>query len=131
MFDSSRNLTYVVTVASALALSAWTADTPRPAWHNRLVKAVPAVDDTVAQSPARLELWFAEKPDVALSSVKLRPSADSTRTIPTGKLTAGSEPKSVAATVDTALAAGGYTVSWRTASADGHVIRGQYHFQVR
>jgi methionine-rich copper-binding protein CopC len=121
---------YSLLAAGAVALGAWTMPAPRPALHNRLVKALPAVGDTIARAPARLELWFAEKPDVALSSVRLRPAADSTRILPTGKLTAGSESRSIAATVDTTLAAGGYLVSWRTASADGHIIKGQYRFQV-
>ena len=35
--------------------------------HNRLVKAMPGVDATVAKSPTEIRLWFAEPPELAVT----------------------------------------------------------------
>jgi methionine-rich copper-binding protein CopC len=35
------------------------------------------------------------------------------------------------AKVEGAMGAGSYTIAWRTASSDGHVIRGEIPFRVR
>ena len=104
---------------------------PAAGFHNRLVKAAPAVNDTVSPAPTKLELWFAEAPDVALSRVRLKPAEDTTRTLSTGEIVKGSDAKSIAVSVDTTLGPGAYLVAWRTASADGHIIKGQYQFRVR
>ena len=73
----------------ALAIAGVAGTTAR---HNRLVKAVPAVDSTVATSPATIRLWFAEKPEVSVSSIKLADSAGNAITL--GPVKATSEPTS-------------------------------------
>lgn len=97
--------------------------------HNRLIKAEPAVDGVVTASPALIRLWFKEPAEVSASSIKLSDSAGSARRL--GPVTATDEAGSIVSTVPDTLAAGRYTVAWKTASKDGHVIRGSYTFTVK
>ncbi len=103
---------------------------PAGAFHNHLVKSTPAADDTLATSPPQIRLWFAEPAIPRLSGVALwTVGADSTR-IPVGPMAATDTNVSVATTLATPLAPGTYRVRWRTASADGHAIRGFYDFVI-
>jgi methionine-rich copper-binding protein CopC len=101
------------------------------AFHNHLVKASPPVDGVIAQPPSQIVLWFSEPPEVKLSSIKLRSAADTTRVVATGPVTAGPEPKSIAAAVIGRLAPGAYQVVYRTAGTDGHIVRGSYRFTLK
>ncbi len=96
--------------------------------HNRLVKAEPGVDSTVAKSPSQIRLWFKEPPELAVTSIKLADAA--ARPIATGEVKATDEKTSVAVAVTAPLPAGRYTVTWKTAGTDGHVIRGSFGFTV-
>jgi methionine-rich copper-binding protein CopC len=96
--------------------------------HNRLVKAEPGVDSTVAASPKQVRLWFKEVPELAVSSIKLADAA--ARPYATGSVTATSDKTSIAVAVTVPLPAGKYTVTWKTAGVDGHVIRGSFGFTV-
>ncbi len=51
----------------ALLLATFVAAPLPAARHNRLVKAEPGVDSTVAKSPAQIRLWFKEPPELAVS----------------------------------------------------------------
>ncbi len=96
--------------------------------HNRLVKAAPGVDSTVTTSPARIRLWFKEPPEVSVSSIKLADAED--KPVVTGAVAATDDRLSIAASVAAPLAPGRYTVTWKTAGTDGHVIRGSFGFTV-
>ncbi len=98
------------------------------AWalHTTLTKAIPAVDGTVTVAPTDLTLWFNERPDVSLSNIRLQ-AADSTIIDVTGTK-AGPDSLSLAAHVRGTLTPGKYTVLYRTAGNDGHVMRGKYQF---
>lgn len=96
--------------------------------HNRLVKAVPGVDSTVAASPQSIRLWFVEKPEVSVSSIKLADSAGTAITLGPARPT--NEATSIEAAVPAPLARGAYVVTWKTSSGDGHVIRGKYTFRI-
>lgn len=96
--------------------------------HNRLVKAEPGVDSTVAKSPAEIRLWFREPPELAVSSIKVTDIAG--KPFATGDVKATDDKLSVTALVTAPLPAGKYTVTWKTAGADGHVIRGTFGFTV-
>ena len=120
------------TVRSLAALALVVA-IPATAWgvrfHNHLVKSAPLTGETVA-APKTITLWFAEKPELPASTIALL-AADSS-TIATGKLSApAGETNAIATTVDKALAAGTYTVQWKTAGSDGHPARGKYSFTVK
>ena len=99
-------------------------------FHNHLVKSSPAADDTLGTSPTEIRLWFAEPAIPRLSGVALwAMGADSTR-LPVGPMAATDTNVSVTTTLASPLAPGTYRVRWRTASADGHAIRGFYDFVV-
>lgn len=97
--------------------------------HNRLVKAVPAVNDTVKASPTLVRLWFKEAADIGLSSIKVSDAHGVQASV--GAVKGTDEPVSIVAAVPEALAPGTYTVTWKTASKDGHVVRGAYTFTLR
>jgi hypothetical protein len=96
--------------------------------HNRLVKAEPGVDSTVTKSPGQVRLWFKEPPELAVSSIKLSDAAATL--VPTGEVRATDDKASIAVAVTAPLRAGKYTVTWKTAGTDGHVIRGSFGFTV-
>lgn len=102
---------------------------PALAWHNHLTKSSPAEDEQLAESPKVIRLWFSEKVEPKFSSISLM-RADSSR-IEIGKVAATDDPKSITATVPSALAPGGYLIRWRTAGDDGHAVRGTYKFSVK
>ena len=118
--------------ALALAAVPLVSSVARPAgFHNHLLKASPAVDGQVAQAPTQIVLWFSEPPEVKLSSVKLRPAADTTTTIATGPVAPGPEAKTLQVPVTGKLMPGAYQVLYRTAGVDGHIVRGQYRFTLK
>ena len=97
-------------------------------FHNRLVKSTPADKATVSTTPKEIRLWFAEKPEPALSRITLM-TADSTP-VATSKVRKTDDPLSIAADVTGPLPAGPYLVRWRTSGTDGHVIQGTFRFSV-
>ncbi len=97
--------------------------------HNHLVKSTPGAGDTLTAAPVEIKLWFAEKPEVAFSSVTLMKS-DSTR-IATIRAVATDDSMAVSIPLaSTPLAPGEYLVGWRTASGDGHAVRGTFGFSI-
>lgn len=96
--------------------------------HNHLVRSAPAEGEQLAAAPTEVRLWFNERPEIAFTSVTLM-QADSSK-IATIKAVA--TPDSMAATIPlaTPLAPGKYLVGWRTASSDGHAIRGVFGFTI-
>jgi methionine-rich copper-binding protein CopC len=115
-----RALLPALIVSALSATLAW-------AVHTHLTKATPTIDGTIATAPTDLVLWFNERPDVALSNVRLR-APDSTM-IPLGATRAAEDTLALTAQLRGTLTVPGvYTVLWRTAGADGHVMRGSYKF---
>jgi len=96
--------------------------------HNQLVKSEPGSGAALRVSPTEVKLWFKERPEVALTSVTLM-RADTTR-ITTIRAVATDDTLAVAAPLSSPLPAGEYLVAWRTASNDGHVIRGMFGFTI-
>lgn len=94
--------------------------------HTHLTKADPAIDGTVTTAPKTLTLWFNEKPEVALSGATIV-TADN-KPVGTVKLAATDDSLAVAGPIAQDLKPGTYTVLWRTASKDGHAVRGKYSF---
>jgi methionine-rich copper-binding protein CopC len=94
--------------------------------HTHLVKAEPGVDSTVTVAPKQIRLWFNEAPEVALSAATLLTNDNSP--VATVKMVETNDSLSVAGTIPVALEPGTYRVLWRTASKDGHAVRGKYSF---
>lgn len=95
--------------------------------HATLVRAEPAPDARLAVGPKRVWLLFSEPLESGLARVSLT-SANGATT----PLTAAGDPHDVHAIAAPlpALAPGGYRVTWRIVSADGHPVDGTYAFSV-
>lgn len=120
-----------VLAASVAALALATA--PRTgagaAMHLRLTGSVPAKDSTVATAPAVLRLTYSQVPNLKLSRVTLAGTAGA---VSTGTITLGTGADSTTLLVPVTgrMTPGSYTVSWLTASSDGHPIKGTFGFKV-
>jgi len=103
-------------------LTAWTAP-----FHLHLVKSTPAANASVTSAPDSIRLWFSQAPELKLTTVKLTgPGATAVELTPLAK----GDSALVTAGVKGAMAAGAYSVAWRTMSKDGHVVRGTFAFKV-
>ena len=123
MLRTLRRAVVPALIASFLAVSAaW-------AFHATLVKALPAIDGTVPTAQTTLTLWFNERPDVALSNIRLR-GPDSVL-VATSAPRAAADSMAIVSEVRGTLTPGVYTVQYRTAGPDGHVMRGSYKFTLQ
>ncbi len=100
-------------------------------WHNHLVKSSPAADEVLSASPDTIRLWFAEPTIPRLSGIALWTIGPDSSRRSMGPVAGTDTVVSVAAAVLAPLAAGTYRIRWRTASEDGHVIRGHIDFTVQ
>lgn len=98
------------------------------AMHLRLVKSAPSSGEVVTTMPTEIRLWFSQKPEVGLTTVKLL-RADSTA-VEVPKVVSTEDSLSVRVPLDKALVPGTYIVSWRSVSKDGHAVRGSYNFNM-
>ncbi|HEV8149526.1 MAG TPA: copper resistance CopC family protein [Gemmatimonadales bacterium] len=96
--------------------------------HNHLVKSAPADGEKLRAAPKEIRLWFNERPEIPFTSVTLL-KADSSK-IATIKAVAAADSMAAAIPLSTPLPAGKYLVNWRTASSDGHAIRGSFGFSI-
>ncbi len=94
--------------------------------HLRVQKSMPEADAILAASPDHIQVWFSQEPDRAISRLTLE-GADGE--IAVGETTVHDD-KSLKAMLPSTLAAGNYTVKWRTAGDDGHTQRGDFAFTV-
>ena len=96
--------------------------------HNHLVKSSPADGEQLTVAPKEIRLWFNERPEIPFTSITLM-QADSTK-IATIKAVATADSMAAAVPLTTPLVPGQYLVAWRTASGDGHAIRGVFGFSI-
>ena len=97
--------------------------------HAHLRRSEPGANARLESSPSAIRLWFTERPELAFTRVQLL-GADSTD-IPLGALARMSDDVTAVWTpIPASLAAGAYTVIWRTAAADGHATAGRFTFIV-
>ena len=116
-------------LAAVLVLAAVSASATVSA-HLTVVKTLPAADSTISAPPYRVAVWFSQMPSSRLSRLELRgPNGDDV--IELEKPTVSAEDHSVSARLPRTLTAGTYTVGWRTAGDDGHVMRGTFTFNVQ
>lgn len=95
--------------------------------HMAVSKTMPEAAAVLSESPAAIQVWFTQAPDPAISRLTLdRASAE----VALGELDIRDD-RSLVASVPSRLAAGDYTVRWRTAGDDGHTQRGEFSFTVR
>jgi methionine-rich copper-binding protein CopC len=111
----------LVALAVVAALSA-----PASA-HMALSKSAPADKATLTVAPTQLQLWFTQKPDLAVSRLTLTGTAGDVK-LGALKLL---EERSLVAPVEGTLADGAYTISWQAAGDDGHIQKGQLTFTLK
>ncbi|HXV87395.1 MAG TPA: copper resistance CopC family protein [Gemmatimonadales bacterium] len=95
--------------------------------HLRLTKSEPASDAVLDQPPAEVRLWFSEKPQAAVSAIRLSGPAGVAKL---AVVQPGPDSMAISARVESRLEPGAYTVSWRTAGRDGHPLRGEFAFTI-
>ncbi len=97
--------------------------------HLKVEKTFPAADSTIAAVPDRLQVWFSQPPTVPVSSLVLEGPGGR---VTVGKAAAGQQDgkpdRSLVAPITGTLTAGTYTVTWKTAGADGHIQTDTYVF---
>ena len=97
--------------------------------HLKLVRSSPTANAVLATSPEKITIELSEA--VELTGAKLSLAKEGGAPVPLGALRR--EPtaaKVLRADVPSTLANGGYVVSWRTMSKDGHVVKGTFAFRV-
>jgi methionine-rich copper-binding protein CopC len=98
------------------------------AFHARLVRADPAVNDTIASTPKAVRLWFSEPVELGLSRVKIvRVGGDTVKT--SGLRHEGTMATTAALDLTTPpTSPGTYVVTYRVVARDGHPTSGSYSF---
>jgi methionine-rich copper-binding protein CopC/putative copper export protein len=97
--------------------------------HARLLRSTPAANATLTTSPSSLSLWFSERPEVKFTSVQLLDSAGAALAL--GDVTRiEGDANALTLKISSMLAAGKYTVVWKTAAEDGHASNGKFSFVV-
>lgn len=118
-------------LASALAvIVAVSAFTAPGRFHVALKKSNPAANDTLAASPAALQLWFNEKVELAVVTVKLADAKGVATPLGALKQEVGADAP-ISAALSKPLAAGTYSISWSVAGKDGHPTQGKVPFVVK
>ena len=112
--------------AFLLAL-AWLAS-PAAFAHAYLDRTSPEAASTVRGSPAEVKLWFSHALEPAFSTVRVVDSGGKQVDRQDKRVDAG-EAKLLKVSLPP-LAPGPYRVIWRVLSADGHVTRGEFRFEV-
>ena len=100
-----------------------------PALHLRLVKSEPARDATVSESPAAIQLWYNQPPQLRLTKVRLSGPDGSAIELKPVDLVDGDD-SHLAAHVPATLQQGAYVVTWRTMARDGHAVSGEFGFRI-
>ena len=96
-------------------------------FHTALKSSIPAKGSVVA-SPTAVSLTFTESVNVKLTTIAvMKPDSSVVEVlvVPPGPST-----EHVGATVTKPLVPGKYLIKWKTASDDGHVVRGMIPFTV-
>ncbi|WP_018639968.1 copper resistance CopC family protein [Parafrankia elaeagni] len=122
-----RTVPPALTAVAALLLGFLVLVTPpRPAWaHSSVLRTEPGNGSTLATPPDRISLVFNEPVWTDYATVAVTGSDG--RQVETG------QPQVVETTLSVGLpdlATGGYHVTWRVVSADGHPISGEFSFTV-
>ncbi|HUQ47048.1 MAG TPA: copper resistance protein CopC, partial [Gemmatimonadaceae bacterium] len=94
--------------------------------HGGLKSSHPGKNEVVAGRLTEIRLDFSEKPELAVTSLRLANSRgdiiDLGRTALKGN--------SITAPLDHDLAPGRYHVEWKTAGRDGHPVSGDFYFEI-
>ena len=97
--------------------------------HFSLVRSTPTKDQKfeATAAPARLQLWFSEAPAAPSSQMALKRDAVD---VALGKIVVVDKDKTIYADPVKPLEPGSYTLTWRAAGDDGHVMTGELKFSI-
>ena len=97
--------------------------------HFALVKSAPTKDQKfeATAAPTRLQLWFSEAPAAPSSQMALKRDAVD---VALGKIVVVDKDKTIYADPVKPLEPGSYTLTWRAAGDDGHVMTGELKFSI-
>jgi copper resistance protein C len=100
--------------------------------HLKLSRSEPTANARLAVSPTQVKLWFTQRPELTVTSIKVVSGGGATAVeralAPLTRAAASGSP--IVAPVGAALSAGHYEVRWRTMARDGHVLSGVIPFDV-
>jgi len=96
--------------------------------HAYMDRTAPEAGSTVHGSPAEVKLWFSHALEPSFSTVRVLDSDGKQVDRKDKKIDAG-EAKLLKVSLPP-LPPGAYRVVWRVLSADGHVTRGEFRFEV-
>jgi methionine-rich copper-binding protein CopC len=130
-----RSLGLVVLLSAGLTAFVQPSPAPNSAIglrrHTHLTKSDPASDDTLANSPRAIRLWFSEQVELPVTTVKLADASGTSIALAELARPDTGQAAPVTAMLKAPLNAGGYVVSWRTAAKDGHPASGTINFVVK
>jgi methionine-rich copper-binding protein CopC len=122
----------LVRLAGVMLLASMPAVVMAAARHLKLIRSEPMANAHVASSPSEVKLWFSQRPELTVTSIKLKSgtgaSAVERALAPLSRATAANSP--IVAPVGAALGPGHYEVVWRTMARDSHVLNGVLPFDV-
>lgn len=122
--------TLIAASVAALALAAAPRAGQSTMLHLRLTSSIPAKDSVIATAPTTLTLTYSQQPHLRLSRVTLKGATGDP--VATGEVTlGGTDSTSLIVPVTGMMSAGAYTISWVTASSDGHAIKGTIPFTLK
>jgi methionine-rich copper-binding protein CopC len=129
--SSFSTILFAATLVAGATAFAPVPATARAAFHAHLVRAEPAVNDTIAATPKAVRLWFSEPVELGLSRVSVaRIGGDTVKTsvlrhegtaVTTAALDLATSP----------TAPGTYVVTYRVVARDGHPTAGSYNFVLK
>src|SRR5256885_15492026 len=97
--------------------------------HAHLRRSEPSARERLTSPPTAIRLWFSERPELGFTHVRLRGADSAEVSLGTASRMAD-DPMGVSLPIAAPVAAGVYTVLWRTAAADGHATNGSFSFEV-
>jgi len=123
-------LTKLVPIAlSGLVLLAGFLVPPKALAHAKLIRARPNAFETLAETPASVELWFNERLEDEFNSIEVVDVAG--RMVEEGHARVNPQDRTnLRARINT-LPPGSYVVRWKILSVDGHTARGRFMFSVK
>lgn len=97
--------------------------------HITLEASLPEDDQTVSDEVSEVRLFFSDAPLMRGASIRVVNS--SRRLVRSSPPEADeTDPRQLSVQIDPALPAGRYVVQWRCIADDGHVMRGDFTFEV-
>lgn len=103
---------------------------PIARFHTKLLKSSPSAHDTLAVSPKSVSLWFTEKVELPMTTVKLSGTSDAA-TVGAPARDEKIDGAPIVVPVTKPLEDGSYTISYTVAGKDGHPTKGTIEFVVK